>query len=135
MKRIILTLCFFVTFLNFAYSEEYYNCVDRDGNTVLTTTPQDGMKCALKESYEKPSPEEPTNAKGKDIVKEKEIPKASRTRINNCFNCCYNKILACYNYTADSRRCLTEKQNCDATCNSEGASPSSWSDCWSKSDK
>jgi len=72
-----------------------------------------------------------THEKGKDIVKEKETPKSSTTRINSCFNCCYNKILACYNYTADGRLCIAEKQNCDATCNSEGTSPSSWRDCWS----
>jgi hypothetical protein len=91
--------------------------------------------CVLNDSYSKPSPEEPTNEKEKAIVKAKETPKASATRINNCINCCNNKILACYNYTADGRLCTAENQNCVATCKSEGSSTSSWSDCWSQSDK
>ena len=141
MKQIILTLCVFFAFINSTYAGELYNCIDRDGNAIVTDSPQDGMKnCVLKDSYRKPSPEEPTNEKAiveKDnaIVKAKETPKASNTRINNCINCCNNKILVCYNYTADSRLCIAENQNCVATCNSEGASPSSWSDCWSQSDK
>jgi hypothetical protein len=136
MKQMVLTLCVFFAFITSAHAGKLYNCIDRDGNVISTDIPQDGMKnCVLKDSYEDPSPEEPTNEKVKDIVKEKETPKSSTTRINNCFNCCYNKILACYNYTADGRLCIAEKQNCDATCNSKGTSPSSWSDCWSPSDK
>ena len=135
MKRIIFVLCVFIAFLTSANAGEMYNCIDRDGNLIITDVPQDGMKCALKESSGKPSPEEPSNEKGKDIVKEKEIPKASVTRINNCINCCNNKILSCYNYTADGRLCIAENKNCAATCKSEGVSPSSWSDCWSQSDK
>jgi hypothetical protein len=132
MKQIILTLCVFFAFIASAYAGKLYNCIDRDGNAISTDIPQDGMKnCVLKDSYEDPSPEKPTNEKGTAIVKEKETPEARKARINKCFNCCYNKILACYNYTADGRRCIAEKQNCDATCNSEGTSPSSWSDCWS----
>jgi len=55
MKRILLTLCIFIVLASLANAEGYYNCVDKDGNTVLTTTPQDGMKCEMKggsdESY------------------------------------------------------------------------------------
>ena len=131
MKQTVLTLCVFFAFMTSNHAGEYYNCINRDGNSIITDAPQDGMKCALKESYEKPSPEEPSNEKGKDIVKEKETPKASTTRINNCINCCSNKILACYNYTADGRLCIAENNNCVATCKSEGASPSSWNDYWS----
>ena len=137
-RRFTAMFIFFGLFILFtsANAGELYKCIDSDGNKIVTDSPQDGMKdCVLKDSYEDPSPEEPTNENGKAIVKEKETPKAITTRINNCFNCCYNKIRACYNYTADSRLCIAEKQNCDATCNSGGTSPSSWSDCWSQSDK
>ena len=58
MKVIILTLCFFIIFINFANAGEIYNCIDRDGNKIITDRPQDGMKCALKETYREPSPGE-----------------------------------------------------------------------------
>jgi hypothetical protein len=136
MKQIVFTLCVFLALVIYVNAEELYICIDRDGNSIVTDSPKDGMKnCVLNDSYSKPSPEEPTNEKEKAIVKAKETPKASTTRINNCINCCNNKILACYNYTADGRLCTTENQNCVATCKSEGSSTSSWSDCWSQSDK
>jgi hypothetical protein len=143
MKKIIFMLCLLFAFITSTYAEELYICIDRDGSPIITSSPQDGLKnCELKDSYRKSSPEEPTNGKDKAIVekdnaieKTKETPETSKTRINNCIICCNNKILACYNYTADGRVCAAENQNCVATCNSEGASPSSWSDCWSQSDK
>jgi Domain of unknown function (DUF4124) len=47
LKRIIFTLCIFFALLTSAKASEYYNCVDQNGNTVLTTSPQDGMKCEM----------------------------------------------------------------------------------------
>jgi hypothetical protein len=136
MRRIVLTLCIFFAFITSIYAEEIYNCIDRNGNAIITDIPQDGMEnCVLKDSYRKKAPDEPANAKEKANVKAKETPKASETRIKNCINCCNNKVPACYNFTADSRLCSAENQNCVATCNSEGSSPSSWSDCWSQSGK
>jgi hypothetical protein len=96
--------------------------------------------CVLEESYVKPAPEETVDAKEqinveKDnvVAKEKEMAEAKVKRINNCINCCNNRISGCYNYTADGRLCLAENENCAAMCKSEGSSPSSWSDCWSHS--
>jgi hypothetical protein len=140
MKQVVLTLCVFFTFST-TYAGELYNCIDRNGNAVITDIPQAGMKnCVLKDSSTKPSPEESTNEKAnvnKDNspVKTEDTSKARVTRINNCINCCNNKIQACYNYTADSRLCIAENENCAATCKSEGSSPSSWSDCWFQSGK
>lgn len=54
----------------------------------------------------------------------------SEERIKNCINCCIGKKPVCYNMTADSRRCEALFEECVATCNSEGSSPSEWSDCW-----
>jgi hypothetical protein len=143
MKQIVLTFCVFFAFITSVNAGPMYRCIDRDGNAIITDIPQDGMiKCVLVESDEEPSLQEPTNEKKKAIVekdnaiaKAKETLKARNTRINNCINCCNNKILGCYNYTADGRLCVAENQNCGTTCNSEGVSPSSWSDCWSQSDK
>jgi hypothetical protein len=134
MKRIIYILCVFFTLIISVNAGEMYICIDRDGNSIVTDSPQDGMKnCVLENSYKKSSPEEQANEKDNALVKEEETPKKSIRRINNCIKCCNNKIYSCYNYTADSRMCMAEQQNCVATCNSEGSSPSSWSDCWSQS--
>ncbi len=58
---------------------------------------------------------------------------AEQTRIENCINCCTSKEQSCFNINPDRRLCDVEFQNCVATCNSEGNSPSSWDDCWSQS--
>jgi len=55
------------------------------------------------------------------------------SRINKCINCCAGKKKVCLNIKADLRLCEAVLQTCVATCKSEGASPSEWSDCWSKS--
>ena len=47
-----------------------------------------------------------------------------------CIRCCDNKYLACININPDRRLCAAEKENCIATCKSEGVLQSSWSDCW-----
>jgi hypothetical protein len=143
MKRIIFTLCVFFALAVSANAGDLYICIDRDGNSIVTDSPQDGMRdCVLKESDVKPSPEETASEKEQVViendnvvVKEKEPPEAKVTRINNCIRCCDSKVQSCYNYTADSRLCIAETQNCVAMCKSEGSSPSSWSDCWSPSDK
>ncbi len=47
MKRIVFTLCFFIAVLSSAHAGVMYNCIDRDGKSIFTDTPQDGMKCKL----------------------------------------------------------------------------------------
>ena len=143
MKRIIFTLCVFFALVIFANAGELYRCIDSTGNSVFTDSPQDGMRdCVLKESYVNPSSGETTGEnrkvvieKGNAVVKEKEASEAKVKRINDCINCCNDRISGCYNYTEDSRLCLAENQNCAAMCKSEGSSQSSWSDCWSRSVK
>ena len=59
MKVMILTLCLFIAFLTFANGGELYQCINRDGNAIVTDNPQDGMKnCVLKESFRGLTPEE-----------------------------------------------------------------------------
>jgi hypothetical protein len=142
MKPIFFILCILFTLAIYVNAAELYICIDLEGNSIVTDSPQDGMSnCVLKESSEKLSPVESANEKGKVITKEdntivktKETPENSEKRINNCVRCCNDKMRTCYNYTADTRLCMVENQNCVATCNSKGSSPSSWSDCWSQSD-
>lgn len=141
MKQMIFTLCMFFVLINSTYAGELYRCIDHNGNYVFTDSPQEGMKdCILKESYEKPPPEEAKSEKknvivekDNSVVREKELSEAKIKRINDCINCCNDRISGCYNYTADSRLCLAENQSCAAMCKSEGSLPSSWRDCWSQS--
>ena len=137
MNRIFIILCIFFAFITFANAGEMYRCIDRDGNPIVTSSPQDGMKnCVLDNSREDPAPNEPAiDEKDKPIENTEETTKAGQTRIKDCISCCVNKQQVCYNYTANDRLCAEETKNCFATCKSEGASSSSWSDCWSPSEK
>ena len=97
--------------------------------------------CVLKDSSSESSSKGPKNEKkktivGKDIAneEEKDNTEEREKKIKACINCCRGKNRACYNYTAKGGACHEEGQNCVATCKSEGSSPSTWSDCWSKSD-
>ncbi len=48
MKFIILALCVFIALINFANAREMYRCIDRNGNNIITDTPQNDMKCDSK---------------------------------------------------------------------------------------
>jgi preprotein translocase subunit SecF len=56
MKQIfILSLCVFFVLIISANAGELYHCIDLNGNSIITDTPQDGMtNCVLKESYDDP---------------------------------------------------------------------------------
>ncbi len=59
MKIMILTLFVFIALLSSANASEMYECLDRGGKPILTTSPQDGMtKCVVKDSYRDPTPQE-----------------------------------------------------------------------------
>lgn len=143
MNRLIITLM--ITFFCVAYANagDMYICVDESGNTVVTSIPQDGMKnCVLKDSYQDVAPSKSSDEtkntveeKDKTTANSKEKSKETEARIKNCMSCCDAKKQICYNYTANDRMCIAEQQNCVATCNSEGVSSSSWSECWSQSEK
>jgi hypothetical protein len=134
-------LCFFTTFSANGYAGVLYSCADRDGNVILTTTPHEGMKCEVKQKFKEsktklmPGQEKTDEEVTAEEDNTTEKPKASMaTRMNTCISCCRNKRQACFNYLAYSQICPTEEASCIATCNSEGASSSSWSECWSKSE-
>ena len=133
---IIITLIVFFTSITFAGAGEIYQCIDRHGKTILTSSPRDGMKCELRESFEETASigaAEEEKAVKKSDKSAAELEKERLARINKCYNCCGAKQQPCYNYTADNRLCAAEFANCNAMCKSEGASPSAWSDCWTES--
>ena len=52
MKQIILSMVVFIAFITFAFADELYKCSDSKGNPIITSAPQDGMKCVPKDSDE-----------------------------------------------------------------------------------
>jgi hypothetical protein len=47
MRRIFFISCIFFVFIISANAGEIFNCIDHDGNSIITDTPKDGMKCNL----------------------------------------------------------------------------------------
>ena len=55
MKKIILTLCVFITFLAPVYAGELYKCIDSKGNPIITNAPQGGMTNCVPEGADEDS--------------------------------------------------------------------------------
>jgi hypothetical protein len=57
MKKIFFILSIILIFASPLFAGELYSCKDRQGNSIVTSAPQDGMTdCTLKDSYEEPAP-------------------------------------------------------------------------------
>ena len=90
MKRIIFTLCVFIALASLA-NAEFYNCVDKDGNTFLTDNPPQDAKCESKggddESanqqqqsdveVQQKKPDDKTTSQKEEINRLKSIPRPS----------------------------------------------------------
>lgn len=135
-KLLFITLSIVFTFITLVQAGDIYKCTDRHGNLFITSSPRDGMKCELRESFEETAGKgaaEEEKAVTKRDKSAAALEKERLARINKCYSCCAAKQQPCYNYTADNRLCAAEFANCNAMCKSEGASPSAWSDCWTES--
>jgi hypothetical protein len=90
MKGILLTLCVFIALASLA-NAEFYNCVDKDGNTFLTDNPPQDAKCESKgtdnesanqqqqsdvEAQQK-NPDDKATSQKENIKKLKSIPRPS----------------------------------------------------------
>lgn len=65
MNQIFLIPFLFFVLLTTVNAEELYNCTDSNGKKVITSSPQDGMKCAAGESNDEPSsPKKASKSKG-----------------------------------------------------------------------
>ena len=123
MKQIVLTLCVFFAFINSTYAGELYNCIDGDGNAIVTDSPQDGMKnCALKDSYRDPTPRERaekeyTSQRNADSQNSRDEQNA-RERKCNCQDGCTNTAQYCASgcYTSYSRSKASDIVDCVASC-------------------
>ncbi|MBP1710645.1 MAG: hypothetical protein H6Q49_847 [Deltaproteobacteria bacterium] len=137
-KVLFVTVSAFFIFITFAQAGEIYKCIDRHGNSIITSSPQDGMKCELRESFQESANEVAADKEKSGTKDDKTSVTAEKerlARINKCYSCCGEKQQPCYNYTADNRLCAAEFANCNAMCKSEGASSSAWSECWPESAK
>jgi hypothetical protein len=45
LKRIIFTLFFFIALATVGNAAAFYNCVDSEGNSIITDNPPSGAKC------------------------------------------------------------------------------------------
>ena len=138
MKQMLLMPVIFFALSITAHAVDLYVCVDDSGKKIITSMPQDSMKCELKETVQEPAPEEAAEKEKADKTKEddqkdKPAGKTQKERvaiINKCIDCCGEKFNICYNYTASNMICNAEDGKCVAMCKSEGASSSEWSECW-----
>jgi RNA polymerase subunit RPABC4/transcription elongation factor Spt4 len=54
---LIITIILAIIVSQCAHAGELYSCTDRNGNSIVTDSPQDGMtNCTLKDSYDDPPP-------------------------------------------------------------------------------
>jgi hypothetical protein len=64
LKLLFSIIFIFFTLLASSGAEELYNCVDSKGNKIITSTPQDSMKCWTGSSEEEPViPKKPAKSK------------------------------------------------------------------------
>jgi hypothetical protein len=138
MKQMLLIPVIFFTLLIAANAGGLYVCVDDSGKEVITSVPQAGMTCVLKEAVQEPTPDQLVEKEKADKAKEeaqKDKPsgKTQKERMavmDKCKACCGDKFNTCYSYTANNMLCNAEDEKCVAMCNSEGASSSEWGECW-----
>jgi len=76
MKQKFLILCFFLALLTIANAEGIYKCIDSNGDPVLTSIPQDGMKCSAWES-DKESSSPNISSKNEESYEKPSVPKTS----------------------------------------------------------
>jgi Skp family chaperone for outer membrane proteins len=68
MKLISLIPCIILILFTTANAEDIIKCIDADGNTILTSSPQDGMKCFVEQPKEEPK--KPTTVNLVDYCRE-----------------------------------------------------------------
>jgi hypothetical protein len=139
MKQMLLIPVIIFALLTAANAGGLYVCVDDGGKEVITSVPQDGMKCELKETIQESTPDQLVAKEKADKAKEeaqrndKPAGKTQKERMaimDKCKACCGDKFNTCYSYMANNMLCNVEDEKCVAMCNSEGASSSEWSECW-----
>jgi len=124
----------FVSFILFIlassiYAGEFYNCIDRNGNSIITDSPQDGMKkCKLMESsedeeqgrQERRTIRREVREEGRAIRREeREERRADREkpkRDKNCEHNCQTTYNSCVSDCTHMGR-LYNESSCRYTCN------------------
>ena len=62
MKRIFFTLLFFIVLLTASYAAAFYNCIDSQGNSIITDNPPSGAKCKSTEGDDESLAKKPDSA-------------------------------------------------------------------------
>jgi hypothetical protein len=94
-----------------AHADELYSCIDRDGNSIITSSPQDGMKnCVLKDSYEDPAPYERAEKK---YIKEQKSMTEKYSEERNAREQEQKEISE--KYTCKSN-CYSDQKTCNDAC-------------------
>jgi hypothetical protein len=101
MSRLFIAVCIFFTFIISANAMELYSCIDKDGNKIVTSSPQDGMtNCVLKDSQEDDAPKnikEKQYYSGKSSEREAKAEDYRRKRQKeDCEKECYDAEQSCF---------------------------------------
>jgi hypothetical protein len=85
MKRIVLVLCVFIALSFVTNAEGFYNCIDRDGNIIITDTPPPDAKCEFMVEQDKSiSDSQARNKMGCEIVNFSQYEEPLGGRKNTC---------------------------------------------------
>jgi len=82
MKRIFFTLFFFIALVTVGYAATIYNCVDSQGNSIITDNPPSDAKCTSPEGDDEVLTEKPDSANKRqqsDVEIQKENQNAETT--------------------------------------------------------
>jgi len=109
--RYFLIPCIFFVLITTAHAGELYICTDKSGRVAITSLPQDGMKCVLKETFGDPSPEERAERenKEKETAEEAENNSAQEKAKENLQKC-FERANQQYRQSWDGR-CRTLNRN------------------------
>jgi hypothetical protein len=85
MRIIMLTLCFFAALSISANAIEMYRCLDREGNVIITSAPQDWMtNCKLKHSSDDSAAEEVEQKQNTPVTSDRESSQADDKLRRQC---------------------------------------------------
>jgi len=82
MKQVFLIICFLFVFFATSNADEFYKCTDSSGSMLITSIPQDGMKCVGMDGS-KETPKQKKQYSSKDLLKTCEDLSADLEDTNN----------------------------------------------------
>jgi hypothetical protein len=121
MNRLLLIPCIVLAFSVTAHAGDLYLCVDKNGNEIISSVLKEGMKCQLKETFQKPSLEEwerqehlerqKTITEREKAITEQEQAKADQERAKAAASPVRKPNELC------ERECKIDRSSCESDCN------------------